>query len=126
VTTLAWFSAIGAALFALGLVTMLLAADRFRRLVALNVSAAGSLVILLAVAGRGETADPVLHALALTGIVITVAFTGFGVVLARRIDEAEAADADAETTDDPAGDTIDAASGGPAHDVEPTRGGDPA
>ena len=38
--------------------------------------------------------DPVLHALALTGIVITVAFTGFGVVLARRIDEAESADDD--------------------------------
>ena len=93
-TTLAWYTAVGAALLALGLVTMLVAADRFRRLVALNVAAAGSLVILLAVAGRAPAPDPVLHALALTGIVITVAFTGFGVVLARRIDEAESADDD--------------------------------
>lgn len=91
-TMLAWYAAVGAALFCMGLVTMLVAADRFRRLVALNVAAAGSLVILLAVAGREESPDPVLHALALTGIVITVAFTGFGVVLARRIDDAEAAD----------------------------------
>lgn len=101
-TTLAWYSAIGATLFALGLVTMLLAADRFRRLVALNVAAAGSLVILLAVAGREEAADPVLHALALTGIVITVAFTGFGVVLARRIDESDEAD-EADTAEPPRG-----------------------
>lgn len=92
-TALAWYSAVGATLFALGLVTMLVAADRFRRVVALNVAAAGTLVILLAVAGRGADADPVLHVLALTGIVITVAFTGFGVVLARRIDDAEAAEA---------------------------------
>lgn len=105
-TTLAWYSAIGAALLAPGLVTMLLAADRFRRLVALNVAATGALVILLAVAGRDEAPDPVLHALALTGIVITVAFTGFGVVLARRIDEADAADA------------------ARAADAEPTQGGD--
>lgn len=89
-TVFAWYSTVGAVLFALGLVTMLLAADRFRRLVALNIAAAGSLVMLLAVAGRGDEPDPVLHALALTGIVITVAFTGFGVVLARRIDESEA------------------------------------
>ena len=67
-TTLAWYTAVGAALLALGLVTMLVAADRFRRLVALNVAAAGSLVILLAVAGRDPAPDPVLHALALTGI----------------------------------------------------------
>lgn len=88
-TVFAWYSLVGAVLFTLGLVTMLLAADRFRRLVALNIAAAGSLVLLLAVAGRGDEPDPVLHALALTGIVITVAFTGFGVVLARRIDETE-------------------------------------
>lgn len=88
-TALAWYSSVGATLFAMGLVTILVAADRVRRLVALNVAAAGTLVILLAVAGRGEEPDPVLHALALTGIVITVAFTGFGVLLARRIDEHE-------------------------------------
>ncbi|WP_314037248.1 NADH-quinone oxidoreductase subunit K [Dietzia sp. CH92] len=110
-STLAWYAAVGAALFALGLVTMLVAADRFRRLVALNVAAAGSLVMLLSVAGREETADPVLHALALTGIVITVAFTGFGVVLARRIDDEVA---DGEAADTGPADSADADGGGPS------------
>lgn len=86
---LVWYSAVGAALVALGLVPMLLVADPFRRLVSLGVAASGTLVVLLAVAGRDPGPDPVLHALALTGIVITVAFTGLGVVLARRIDELE-------------------------------------
>lgn len=89
-SSFAWYSAIGCVLVALGLVVMLLAADRFRRLVALNVAASGTLVVLLAVAGRSVDPDPVPHALALTGIVITVAFTGLGVVLARRIDELDA------------------------------------
>lgn len=86
-SSFAWYSTVGSVLVASGLVVMLLAADRFRRLVALNVAASGTLVVLLAVAGRAEEPDPVPHALALTGIVITVAFTGLGVVLARRIDE---------------------------------------
>lgn len=103
-TTFAWYSAVGAALVALGLPVMLLAADRIRRLVALNVAAAGTLVVLLAVAGRAEEPDPVPHALALTGIVITVAFTGLGVVLARRIDDDDAArtEPDADPDPDPA------------------------
>lgn len=111
-TTLAWYAAVGAALLALGLVTMLVAADRFRRLVALNVAAAGSLVTLLSVAGREESADPVLQALALTGIVITVAFTGFGVVLARRIDDDEAADTEAAGSESADASAADGAGGG--------------
>lgn len=97
----AWYSAIGCVLVALGLVVMLLAADRFRRLVALNVAASGTLVVLLAVAGRSVDPDPVPHALALTGIVITVAFTGLGVVLARRIDELDAQDDGRDDDDGP-------------------------
>lgn len=93
-SSFAWYSTIGCVLAALGLVVMLLAADRFRRLVALNVAASGTLVVLLAVAGRSVDPDPVPHALALTGIVITVAFTGLGVVLARRIDELDEQDDD--------------------------------
>ena len=121
-TTLTWYSVIGAVLFALGLVTMLLAADRFRRLVALNVAATGSLVILLAVAGRDDAADPVLHALALTGIVITVAFTGFGVVLARRIDEADAEGASDEVDDEHSDSAHAPTPGGTP--TEPTPGGE--
>lgn len=93
-TSFAWYSIVGAVLVALGFSSMFLTADRFRRLVALNVAAGGTLVILLAVAGRADPPDPVPHALALTGIVITVAFTGLGVVLARRLDDADRAEQD--------------------------------
>ncbi|MFN3338227.1 MAG: NADH-quinone oxidoreductase subunit K [Dietzia sp.] len=107
-SSFAWYSTIGCVLASSGLVVMLLAADRFRRLVALNVAASGTLVVLLAVAGRSVEPDPVPHALALTGIVITVAFTGLGVVLARRIDELEDDDddncGDGERADRPSGD----------------------
>lgn len=94
-TSFAWYATVGAVLVALGFSAMVLTADRFRRLVALNVAAGGTLVILLAVAGRADPPDPVPHALALTGIVITVAFTGLGVVLARRLDDADRAESDA-------------------------------
>ena len=99
-TSLTWYSIVGAVLVALGLCSMFLTADRFRRLVALNVAAGGTLVILLAVAGRADPPDPVPHALALTGIVITVAFTGLGVVLARRLDDADRAADDDEPRPD--------------------------
>lgn len=108
-TSFAWYATVGAVLVALGFSAMFLTADRFRRLVALNVAAGGTLVILLAVAGRADPPDPVPHALALTGIVITVAFTGLGVVLARRLD-------DADRADHPAGAGPSAAASGPEGD----------
>ena len=70
-----------------GLVRMLLVRDLMARLVAMNVVGTGSLLILLALASRSEHTDPVLSALVITGLVITVAFTGFGAVLIRRIEE---------------------------------------
>lgn len=91
-TVTEWYLWVGSALVVLGLGPTLLGADRIRRLVALNVTSSGTLVILLAVAGRTDPPDPVLHALALTSIVITVAMTGFGIVLTRRIDELDEED----------------------------------
>lgn len=91
-TVTEWYLWVGSALVVLGLGPALLGADRIRRLVALNVMSAGTLVILLAVAGRTDPPDPVLHALALTSIVITVAMTGLGVVLTRRLDELDTRD----------------------------------
>lgn len=95
-TVTEWYLWVGSALVVLGLGPTLLGADRIRRLVALNVTSSGTLVILLAVAGRTDPPDPVLHALALTSIVITVAMTGFGIVLTRRIDELDEEDEEDE------------------------------
>lgn len=78
---------LGTAATVAGLVRLLLVADLVARLVAMNIVGTGSLLILLALGARGEQIDPVLSALVITGLVITVAFTGFGAVLIRRIEE---------------------------------------
>lgn len=81
---------LGTVLTVAGAVRMLLVRDLLARLVAMNIVGIGSLVILLALGARGDddaATDPVLSALVITGLVITVAFTGFGAVLIRRIEE---------------------------------------
>lgn len=91
-----WYLLVAAALIALGLARFLLVRDRVSRLVAMNVLGSGSLLFLLALAARSEPADPVLSALVITGLVITVAFTGVGAVLIRRIEGLRAEDLRAE------------------------------
>lgn len=75
-----------AALFALGLHALVVREDLLRKLVALNVmgTAVFLLLVTLALRGDGEP-DPVPHAMVLTGIVVTVAVTAFGLALARRL-----------------------------------------
>lgn len=81
-----WYLLVAVGLIAIGLARFLLVRDRVNRLVAMNVLGSGSLLFLLALAARSEPADPVLSALVITGLVITVAFTGVGAVLIRRIE----------------------------------------
>lgn len=81
---------LGTVLSVAGAIRMLLVRDLLARLIAMNIVGVGSLIILLALAARGDAEagpDPVLSALVITGLVITVAFTGFGAVLIRRIEE---------------------------------------
>lgn len=102
-----WYLAIGVVIAIAGLVRLLTGRDLVTRLIALNVTGIGSLIILLALGAREEPTDPVLSALVITGLVITVAFTGLGAVLIRRIegeDDAEAASTqapEAESTEAP-------------------------
>lgn len=84
-----WYLLVGAVLLSLGAVRLLTARDLVVRLVALNVASAGGLLALVALAARTDEPDPVPHALALTGIVITVAVTGAGLALVRRIEDDE-------------------------------------
>lgn len=86
-TTEMLFLLTGTAVSVLGIVRLLLATDLTARLVALNVVGISSLLILLALAARTSPTDPVLSALVITGLVITVAFTGVGAVLIRRIED---------------------------------------
>jgi multicomponent Na+:H+ antiporter subunit C len=83
------FLVVGAALALLGAARLLLTRDLMTRVLALNVASAGVLMILVALAlraGEPGNPDPVLHALVLTGIVITVSVTGFAIGLVRRIE----------------------------------------
>ncbi|GAA1114784.1 NADH-quinone oxidoreductase subunit K [Nesterenkonia jeotgali] len=92
-----WYLLLGTGIAVIGLVRMLLTSDLVARLIALNVTGIGSLMIIMALAARAAEPegpvsdgaagiDPVLSALVITGLVITVAFTGLGAVLIRRIE----------------------------------------
>lgn len=112
-TQMQWYLLLGTVIAVIGLVRMLLTRDLLARLIALNVTGIGSLMIILALAARtaesgdatggteaaGAGIDPVLSALVITGLVITVAFTGLGAVLIRRIEGAQDAER-AHTLDD--------------------------
>lgn len=95
-STVEWYLGVAAALTLLGGVRLLLARDALVRLIALNVASGGGLLVLGALAARSSPPDTVLHALALTGIVITVAFTGVGLVLLRRTEGFEPAGGEQE------------------------------
>lgn len=81
-----WYVMAGTLIAVAGLVRLVLVRDLVARLIALNVTGSGSLLILLSLAARQNPTDPVLSALVITGLVITVAFTGLGAVLIRRIE----------------------------------------
>lgn len=81
-----WYLVLGIVISVVGIVRLVLVRDLVARLIALNIVGAGSLLILITLAARSEPIDPVLSALVLTGLVITVAFTGVGAVLIRRIE----------------------------------------
>ncbi|GGH45710.1 NADH-quinone oxidoreductase subunit K [Microbacterium album] len=98
-TVTLWYLLVGSAIAVAACARMLLSRDPVGRLIAMNVVGAGAFLIMLALAARSEQFDPVLAALVITGLVITVAFTGLGAVLIRRIEGAEAADGDDDGDD---------------------------
>ena len=81
------FLAAGVALFGLGLYGLIVHAHLLRKIIAVNVMAGGIFLLLVALAyrGPGEAADPVPHAMVLTGIVVAVSATAFALTLARRL-----------------------------------------
>ncbi|SMG19657.1 multisubunit sodium/proton antiporter, MrpC subunit [Corynebacterium pollutisoli] len=86
-TLIQFYLGLAVLLIVVGMVRMFLVRDRVARLVAMNVVGAGTLLILIALAARTDSVDPVLTALVITGLVITVAFTAVGALLISRIEE---------------------------------------
>jgi multicomponent Na+:H+ antiporter subunit C len=92
----------GALLFAIGFHSLLVQPHVLRRVMALNVMGVGVFLLFAALAARtrGETPDPVPHAMVLTGIVVSVCATGLALALAHRLEAAE----EEEREDESAGD----------------------
>lgn len=75
----------GAAIVAIALYRIIVTDDLLRRLIAINVLAAGIASMLLAAAHRAGAADPVPHAFVLTGIVVLVSTTAVALALIRKL-----------------------------------------
>ncbi len=82
-----WFTLVGAALAAIALHAFFSRRHPLRRLIALNIMGSGIFLVLIGLARLypGTLPDPVPHAMVLTGIVVAVSATAFGLVLLRRL-----------------------------------------
>lgn len=74
-------------LFCQGLYGVITCAEALRKIIALNIMGAGVFLFFVSVALRNAAgfADPVPHAMVLTGIVVAVSATAFALGLARRL-----------------------------------------
>lgn len=79
------FGVAGCVLFFMGLAGLLFSRHLLRRLLAFNLMGSGAFLALVGLAQRGGTSDPVPQAMVLTGIVVSVAATGLGLALVRRL-----------------------------------------
>ncbi|MDJ0880101.1 MAG: NADH-quinone oxidoreductase subunit K [Gammaproteobacteria bacterium] len=81
------FALCGIGIFSIGLRATLIHQQLLSRLLALNVCGAGVFLIFIAIAYRGETqiADPVPHALVLTGIVVAVSAMAMALALRHKL-----------------------------------------
>ncbi|MBS3997106.1 MAG: NADH-quinone oxidoreductase subunit K [Hydrogenophaga sp.] len=77
-----FYLCIGGGLFVLGLHSLLLRPHWLRAIMAINIMGSGVFMVMVALARRGDTTDPVLHALVVTGLVIAVSATAFALRLA--------------------------------------------
>ncbi|SNY45143.1 multisubunit sodium/proton antiporter, MrpC subunit [Arsukibacterium tuosuense] len=86
------FLATAATLVAIGVYGFIVGPEPLRRIVALNIISAGIFMLMVVLAYRSAgpdavstLADPVLHALVLTGLVVAVSATAFALALLARL-----------------------------------------
>jgi multicomponent Na+:H+ antiporter subunit C len=81
------YSVASVALFCIGLYSLIVYPHLLRKILALNVMASGVFLLLVSIARRNWTlvADPVPHAMVLTGIVVAVSTTAFALAITRCI-----------------------------------------
>jgi multicomponent Na+:H+ antiporter subunit C len=81
------YSVAGVLLFCIAFYGVIAWPEILRKIIALNVMGGGVFLFLISIARRNaqEYPDPVPQAMVLTGIVVALAVTAFGLALARRI-----------------------------------------
>lgn len=79
------FALAGTALFSLGLYGLIAHAHLLRRIIGFNIMGSGCFLVLVGLAQRGGSVDPVPHALVLTGIVVAVSATALALILMRQL-----------------------------------------
>lgn len=79
----------GCVMFVMGFAGLVIQKHLLRKVLALNIMGSGVFMVLTAVAHwtGGSRPDPVPHALVLTGIVVAVSASAFGMMLIRRVFE---------------------------------------
>ncbi len=83
-----YYGLAGVFLFVLGAAYTFLPGQAIRRILAINVAGAGLFLLLISIAyqGIGQTADPLPHALVLTGIVVAFSATALAIALIRLLE----------------------------------------
>ncbi len=83
------YAVAAAMLFCIGIFGFLSLRHLLRRVMALNLCSTAVFMLLIALAARdsGVRADPVPHAMVLTGIVVSISSTALALVLASRLRE---------------------------------------
>lgn len=76
-----FYLVVAAALWTAGLHGLMVAGHVLRRVIAINIMTSGVFLALVALAARSSPPDPVLHALVLTGLVISVSATALALHL---------------------------------------------
>lgn len=92
-STLILFAFTAASLIAIGVYSFITGPEPLRRILALNIISAGIFMLMVVLAYReydgtqATVADPVLHALVLTGLVVAVSATAFALALLARLEQ---------------------------------------
>jgi multicomponent Na+:H+ antiporter subunit C len=81
------YSTTAVVLFVIGLQSLLSRRHLLRKIMGLNIMAAGTFLFFISIAYRNRNtfADPVPQAMVITGIVVSISATGFALALTRRI-----------------------------------------
>ena len=95
------YLATGAALWLLGLHALLVQRQVLHQIIAVNVMGSGVFMVMVALATRGTSTDPILHALVVTGLVVAVSATAFALRLALPVIKASRSSAKSSRATEP-------------------------